>query len=167
MADFSIAHSIQSIGFLTDIRESSLVYPVIMTTHLCSIAAFGGMILMTDMRLLGLAMRSQSVSDVVGQLRIPKRIGFVIMVTAGALLGSSEAEKYAVNPYFWIKMTLLTLVGVHALVFRSRVYNNTAEIDRAPEIPRVAKVAAYLSLLLWIGLVCAGRWIGYYEPPRA
>jgi len=162
----SISEEIQSIGFLTDIRESALVYPVIMTTHLASIAVFGGMILLTDLRLLGLAMRGYSIAEVVDGLRWWKRIGFVIMVTCGVLLGSSEAVKYSGNPYFWIKMTLLALVGVHALVFRPRVYNNPAELDRAPEIPRVAKVAACLSLLLWMGLVVAGRWTGYSETPR-
>ena len=34
MALLSFAHDLQSIGFLTEIRESALVYPVIMTTHL-------------------------------------------------------------------------------------------------------------------------------------
>jgi hypothetical protein len=163
----SISETIQSIGFLTDIRESGLTYPVIMATHLCCIAAFGGMILMTDLRLLGLALKNYSMADVVNALRMWKRIGFVIMVTCGVLLGSSEAVKYSINPFFWAKMTLLALVGVHALIFRPSVYNHPEELDRAPEIPRVAKVAASLSLVLWAGLVVMGRLIGYYEPPRA
>jgi hypothetical protein len=111
-------------------------------------------------------MKEHSVTDVVKQLRTLKRVGFVMVVTCGVLLAWSEAEKYYGNPYFWTKMTLLSLVGVHALVFRRSVYNNTEEIDRAPKMPTKAKVAACLSLLLWTGLVCAGRWIGYYEMPR-
>src|SRR5271165_6667074 len=114
VALLSFAHDLQSIGFLTDIRESAIVYPVIMTVHLCTIAAFGGMILMSDLRLLGWAMQSQPVSDVVGGLRHWKWLGFCIMVTAGLLLGTSEAEKYSGNPYFWIKMCLLALILIHA-----------------------------------------------------
>jgi hypothetical protein len=121
------------------------------------------MILITDLRLLGLALRKYSISDVVGGLRNWKRLGFVWVVTCGALLAWSEASKYAGNPYFWTKMALLALVGVHALIFRGSVYNNLEELDRAPQIPARAKVAACLSMLLWTGLVCAGRWIGYYE----
>jgi hypothetical protein len=60
-------------------------------------------------------------------------------------------------------MSLLTLVGVHALIFRKSVYNNTAALDRAPVIPTEAKVAACISLALWVGLISAGRLIGYYE----
>src|SRR5579863_8445693 len=55
--DMTIYHDIQSIGFLTDIRESALVYPVIMTTHLACIAVFGGLILITDLRMLGVALK--------------------------------------------------------------------------------------------------------------
>jgi len=55
-------------------------------------------------------------------------------------------------------------VAVHALIFRRRVYAKAAEYDRTAQIPRLAKVAAGLSLLLWPSLVCAGRWIAYYEP---
>ena len=159
-------HWLQYRDYATALRESSLIYPVVMTTHLASIALFGGMILMGDLRLLGLAMKDRPVSDVVGSLRPWKSIGFVIMVTMGFLLLSAKAELYYANPFYWFKMTLLALVGVHAWVFRRSVYGNLAAIDRAPQIPRVARIAAAISLVLWIGLICAGRWIAYYEPPR-
>jgi hypothetical protein len=163
----SIAQSIQSIGFLSDIRESALVYPVIMTTHLACIAVFGGMILMTDLRLLGVAMTDRPVSDVVNQFRWWKRAGFCIMVTMGILLASSEAEKYSGNPYFWAKMVCLCLVAIHALIFRPLVYNNTAAIDTAPTLPRVAKMAGAFSLIIWLGVLTMGRLIGYYEGPTS
>lgn len=163
MSVLSVFQSIQSIGFLTDIRESALVYPVIMSTHLSCIAVFGGMILMTDMRLLGLALKKYTVTEVVSALRPWKRVGFVIMVTMGALLAGSEAEKYYHNPYFWAKMCCLALVGVHALIFRPTVYNRTQEIDRAPVIPGRAKAAAVLSLVIWCSVLTFGRLIGYYE----
>ena len=61
-------------------------------------------------------------------------------------------------------MSLLVFVGVHAAIFRPRVYNNTAEIDRAPLLPGRAKLAGGLSLLIWLGVLTMGRLIGYYEP---
>lgn len=163
----SIGETIQSIGFLTDIRESAVVYPVIMTTHLACIAVFGGMILMTDLRLLGVAMTDRSVTDVVNQFRFWKRVGFCIMVTMGALLASSEAVKYTPNPFFWAKMSLLVLVAVHAAIFRPLVYNNTAAIDKAPALPGRAKLAGAVSLVLWLGILTMGRLIGYWEGPGA
>lgn len=164
MSIAEISHQIQSIGFLTYIRESGYTYPMILSTHLAAICIFGGLILMTDLRILGLAMTEVSVTDVVSQLRRWKQIGFVIMVTMGLLLATSEMDKYYANPYFLMKMCLLLLVGVHAIVFHRSVYGNTQAIDRAPQMPGVAKLAAVTSLVLWIGIASCGRWIAYYEP---
>lgn len=166
MSAASISHAIQSIGFLTDIRESGYVYPVIMATHLACIAVFGGLILLTDLRLLGWALTDMPIADVVRGTRNWKRLGFVIMFTMGFLLATSEMDKYYGNPYFQIKMVMLVLVAVHAWYFRPRVYNNPEPLDRAPQIPQVAKTAAILSLVIWIAIPCLGRWIAYYEPPR-
>ena len=166
MSAASIAAAIQNTALFTAMRESALVYPIILSTHLASIALFGGMILMTDLRLLGLVMKTTSVTDVVCQLRIWKRIGFVIMISCGIMLGGAKFASYYDNPYFQLKMTLLALVGVHALAFHKSVYGNTQSIDRAPAIPRVAKVAACLSLALWLGIMSCGRWIAYFERPE-
>lgn len=160
----NIAHSIQSIGFLTDFSESVLAYPIVLSIHLTCIALFGGMILMTNLRLLGLTFRSVTITEMVTNLRPWKRAGGVIMIAAGVLLATSEAEKYAPNPYFWTKMVILGLIGVHALIFRPLVYNRTEELDRSPVIPTKAKVAAILSLVLWISMFTMGRLIAYWEP---
>lgn len=156
---------IQDTAPMTAFRESALVYPIVMTGHLTGMALFGGMIAITDLRLLGWAMRSTSIQDVVEQLRIWKRIGFVLVVGCGAMLLGSKAELYYYNPFYWTKMALLMLVGVHAFVFRG-VYRNPAALDSASKVPGKAKLAACLSLLIWIGLVTAGRSIAYWDVPE-
>jgi uncharacterized membrane protein YfcA len=160
-----ISHWIQETGWATQIRESGLTYPIIMSLHLSSIAFFGGMVLVTNMRLLGLAMTEISIPDLVKQLRPWKWAGFAIIVTCGVLLAASKADTYYPNPYFRVKMALLFLAVLHALVFRKRVYGATA--PPAPAKPRHAKLAACLSLALWLGILSMGRWIAYYEPPKA
>jgi hypothetical protein len=123
------------------------------------------MILLTDLRLLGWAMRTRPVSDVVDQLRIPKRVGFLFMATFGIMLLGCKAEEYYYNPFFRIKVTLLALVAVHALVFRRSVYQRACTFDNTGVIPRPAKLAAGLSMLLWAAVACMGRGIGYLDPP--
>ncbi len=164
MSVAEISHAIQSIGFLTYIRESGYTYPMILSTHLATIAVFGGLILMTDVRILGWAMTDVPIAEVVRSLRRWKQIGFCIMVTMGLLLGTSEMDKYYSNPYFLMKMSLLVLVGVHALIFHGPVYSKPEALDAAPKMPVIAKVAAISSLCLWIGIASCGRWIAYYEP---
>jgi hypothetical protein len=160
----SFCETLQDTALLTHVRETPWVYPIIMSTHLICLAVFGGMILVTDLRLLGVAFRDQTIADVVGTLRPYKRIGFVIMVTCGLLMAGSEAPKYLPNPYFWTKMTLLALVGIHALIFKPTVYDHPEELDKSPVLPSRAKAAAVLSLILWICLPIFGRLIAYYEP---
>jgi uncharacterized membrane protein YfcA len=159
------ANAVAKMEFFTALRESGLPYPIVMSTHLSSIAIFGGAILMTDLRILGFAMKSMSITEVYRQTRIWKRIGFCIMITMGILLAGAKLDKYYDNPYFQIKLLLLCLVGVHALIFRPRVYKRTEEFDKMRTVPGVAKAAAWLSLILWVGILSMGRWIAYYERP--
>lgn len=160
---FSFAQWLAHTDWAMDFAGSSYLYPIILATHLSCIALFGGMILMTNLRLLGWTLKGFSVTEVVGRLRIWKRIGFCVMVGCGFLLAGSEADKYYGNPYFWIKMTLLVLIGVHGLAFHRSVYYNTAKLDESPVMPSQAKLAAVLSLVLWISVASFGRMIGYYE----
>ena len=165
MSLLTFAQWVQFTSVATAIREKYIPYPAILSLHLAFIALSAGMILMTNLRLLGVAMRNRPLADVVNQLRWPKRIGFLAIATCGLLLASSKAEEYYYNVFFWTKMSLLGLIAVHGLYFRRSVYNKAAEIDQAGRIPGRAKLAAALSLILWISVACAGRGIGYIEPP--
>lgn len=156
-------HAIQSLEAMRALRESRLVYPILMAFHLGSIAAFGGMILMTNLRLLGVAMGGYSVTDLVKGLRPWKHAGLTVIVGCGAALAASKADTYYPNGFFWTKMTLLALAGVHALAFRRSVYGNTEALDGASTMPAAAKAAAISSLLLWTGVAAMGRLIGYWE----
>jgi uncharacterized membrane protein len=161
----SFALWIQSTDFFTYLRGSAYAYPVVLSLHMVGIAFFGGMILMTDMRLLGLAMGNRSVTDLIDQLRGPKRYGFLLVAACGLLMLGCKAEEYYYNAFFRAKVALLILIAVHALTFRGSVYNKAAEFDRDGRVPGLAKLAAGLSLLLWISIACMGRGIGYIEPP--
>jgi uncharacterized protein DUF6644 len=150
---------IESTDLSTAIREGALPYPIIGGFHLLGIALFGGMVLVTDLRLLGWAMQRRLVSDIVHQSRPWKRLGFVVVFVTGLLLTWAEPLKLYRSPSFWIKMVLLVLVGVHALVFHSGVYADTLKLDES--VTGRAKLAAALSLLLWAGLIVSGRLIAY------
>jgi len=162
----SLAQWAQSTAFFTALRSSWYVYPVVLSLHLVGIAIFGGMVLVTNMRLMGLALRDRSISDLIDQLRVPKRFGLVLIATCGVLLLGAKAEEYYYNAFFRLKLLLLGLILVHGWIFRGSVYYSASELDRAsPLIPGRSKLAASLSILLWVGVACAGRGIGYIDPP--
>jgi hypothetical protein len=165
MSLLSIAQWVQATDFFTALRISARAYPIVMSLHLVGIAMFGGMILITNLRLLGWIMKNRPIADVIDQLRVLKWIGFALVATCGILMLGSKAEEYYYNSFFWMKISCLSLIAVHGLIFRRSVYRNAAALDRASRIPGHAKLAAALSLLLWISVVIAGRGIGYIEPP--
>ena len=158
-----IFHAIQETPLGIAIRESALVYPIILSLHLSCIAIFGGMILITNLRILGVALASTPISKLYLALRPWKRVGFCIMVTCGILLGGSEADKYYPNPIFWTKLILIAMVLVHYLIFRGAVYSRPEVLDGG--VSRMAKAAAVTSIIIWLGIMSAGRWIAYWEPP--
>jgi hypothetical protein len=165
MSILSICQALQFTDFFTALRGSWYVYPAVMSMHLVGIGVFGGMILAVDLRLLGVGLRKRPVADVVNQLRWLKRIGFVVVATCGFLMFGSKAEEYYYNIFFRTKMVILALIFLHLLIFRKSVYQRVAEFDKAGRIPGRAKLAAALSLTLWLCMVIAGRGIGYIEPP--
>jgi hypothetical protein len=156
---------IQNTSLFAYLRSSAYLYPVILALHLSAISLFGGMIVFTDLSLLGWIPRQVSAAALIDSLRVPKRIGLLVAATFGFLLFCCKAEQYYYNVYFRTKLLLFALIAVHALVFRSRVYNRPNEMIPVGPLNLQARLAALLSLLLWAGILTAGRAIGYVPAP--
>ena len=140
-------------------------YWVILSLHVTFISLFAATILMTDLRLLGLFMTRIPIPNFIDQFRVPKRVGFLCAGTCGLLLFGIKAEEYYLNAFFRVKMLLFGLILAHALVFRSSVYSKSVKLDRMGQTYPQTRIAAALSLVLWVGVVLAGRGIGYIQPP--
>ena len=120
-----------------------------------------GTITLLDLRLLGWAMLQRRVSEVVARLLPWAWFGFGVQVVTGTLLFSSEAVKIYGNPAFRLKMLLLLLAGIQALIFQTVVSRKLPAWDDRPVLPVIAKVMGLTSILLWLGIVTAGRFIGF------
>ena len=89
---------LQNTTLATAIRESALVFPVILSLHLTGMGLFGGMILMTDLRILGIAMTKRPVSEVVNGLRPWKHLGLTLTASCGILLAVVENRALLSEP---------------------------------------------------------------------
>jgi len=143
------------------IRQSLWLFPAIETMHLLGMAALVGTVAVLDLRLLGWLLPGERVSTLERRLRGWTWLGFGIQAVTGALLFSSEATKIYTNPAFRLKLLLLLFAGLHALIFHLTIYRNVAAWDESAVPPLGAKLAGSVSLLLWIGVVAAGRFIGF------
>jgi hypothetical protein len=143
------------------VRQSLWLFPAIETVHLLGMAALVGIIFTFDLRLLGFMLRRERVSDLAKRLLPWAWAGFAVQVITGTMLFMSEVVKVYTNPAFRLKMLLLFFAGVHALIFQLTAHRKMAVWDDSGVLPFGAKLAGLISILLWIGIVAAGRFIGF------
>jgi hypothetical protein len=143
------------------LHESQYVYVLVESVHVLTLCLFVGLSTMMDLRLLGLAMRSVPASKVVSRLLPWMQAGFCIMVVSGALLFYAIPVRSYHNIFFRGKVGLLLLAGANAWIFHSGVWRRVAAWDLDRVAPRAARIAGAASLLLWVGIIFAGRLIAY------
>ncbi len=144
------------------LRESPYPFPILIIIHIISIALFGGMVVMGNLRVLGWAMRAVPVSQMIGQFRAWKWVAFAILLISGLLIAASDPLEYYSNIMFWISLGVLALAGVNAAIFRYGVYRTVAAWDEATVAPPSARRWAGVSLAIWIGLIFIGRAIAFF-----
>jgi|SRR5438552_1580623 hypothetical protein len=138
------------------ISGSVYLFPVVEAVHLLALAVIGGAVLIVDMRLVGLGMRQQPISQVAKDAE-PWLIGsLAVMLITGFMLMTSEAMRCYYNGAFWLKMWSLLFATIFTFTVRRRV----AFADAVK--PMWTKVVGVISVLLWSGVGVGGRGIGFY-----
>jgi hypothetical protein len=139
------------------IANSLWAFAVIESIHLLALAAIGGAVLVVDMRMLGLGLKQQPISEV-ARNAYPWLVGsLIVMIATGIPLFLSEPTKCYYSYPFWVKMTALALAIVYTFTIRRAVTRS----DESRFGPVVYKLTALASLMLWFTVGAAGRWIGF------
>jgi hypothetical protein len=162
MSFFNLCQWLSQTPLSVWLREAPYPFPIILMIHVTSIALFGGMVVMGNLRVLGLTMRSVPVSQVIGQFRAWKWLGFAILLVTGLLVAMSDPMEYYDNIMFWISLVVLLVAGVNAAIFRYGVYGSVAEWDTADVAPVSARRWAGVSIFLWVALIFAGRATAFF-----
>ena len=137
------------------IRTSYWLFPFIEAIHLVGLALLGGTILVVDLRLLGLTLRSQPVDRVLRNAR-PYFVGALItMFATGIPLALSEMIKLYYNFSWWVKISTLGIAILFTFLIRDRLV-----LREATPTP-VLMVIGLISIALWFTVAGAGRWIGF------
>jgi len=141
------------------VRESA--FPYVEGVHVLGLALSVGTVVWFDLRLVGAAMRSRSVSGVFRDLKGWMIGGFCLMFLSGALLFTAHASKAYASGYFRAKMALIVLAGLNTAVYHLTIDRRRAEWSNAPIPPWAARAAGLLSLVLWFSVIAAGRIFAY------
>jgi uncharacterized protein DUF6644 len=133
-------------------------FPYVQLIHFFGLSLWVGTIVMVDLRLLGLAGKNQSVSQLSKNLTPWTWTGLAIVVTGGGLLFSAAAKSYLDNPAFRVKFPLILMgIAYHVLIQRK-----VPKWDQPAGIPAVAKAAGFAEMALWIGVITAAVNIPNY-----
>ena len=143
-----------------EIAQSWWMFPAIEMIHMFGIVALVGATSILDLRLLGLMLRNQPVSKLAHATLRWAWIGFAVMTITGSLMFASEATKCYSNSAFRLKMILMLVAGANALIFHSFAYRGVSRWELG-ETPFAAKLAGVFSIVLWFGIVGAGRCIAF------
>jgi hypothetical protein len=147
--------------FALSISESTWLFPLIEGSHILALPLSVGMIVLFDLRLLGLAFRDAAASLIMKAVVRWSTIGFGVMFTTGVLLFIAQAGKAYGNTFFRAKLVFLLVLGINAVVYQLIFYPRMAQWDLASRTPAGARLCAVLSLIVWFGVIVCGRTMAY------
>lgn len=145
----------------TSIRESLIAYPAIEGIHLLSLAFSVGLILFTDLRLVGLFLKDVPASDLLRQLRPWVLGGFATQLFTGVLLFTASAVNVVSLPVFWLKLVVIFLAGINVLWFEFKWVRRVGDWKDQLVPPSGVRFAGWASLAFWSVVVITGRLIPY------
>ena len=139
------------------VRDSRWIFPAIEAVHIVALALLFGALLVLNLRLLGLGLTYKPVARLARELAPWIFVSLVIILSSGILLFASEAMKAYASVPFQVKMLFLFA----AIIFHYTLYRRVTKSDDRAIGPVWGKVAAILSILLWLGVGIGGRGIGF------
>ena len=156
-----IAERMYDLSISEAIRESLYLFPALNLVHVLAIVVLAGTIAIVDLRLLGVALPESSISALSRQLLPLTWLGALVMVVTGVLLFLPQASRIYTNPALLAKLALLLFAAANAYAWHRSLARHGAAWDQAARPPWRARLAGASSLLLWIGIIVAGRLIAF------
>lgn len=144
-------------GMSLFIQTTTGLIAIIQTIHIAALATVAVSALLLSLRLAGRGFTSEPLARLAQRFVKTIWVMLVLLLVTGLLLIIAEPARTITNPAFYWKMAMLAAVVV-ITVWLSRVARREAER------PSPAAVAAgVIALLLWAGIMIAGRLIAYTE----
>jgi hypothetical protein len=153
LATTSLSHTIQSTGWIV---------PTLQIIHILSVAVVFSSAVLVDLRIFGLFERDEPLREIARRFLPPIWPVLVILLVTGSLQIIGEPRRVLLNPTFYLKMALLLVaILLTAGLQSSLTAVPTWEKDRSRRI--AGRALATVSILVWCGILFAGRWIAYTQ----
>jgi hypothetical protein len=162
---------LQQSPFSQILQNVEWIVPAVQTVHILCIGAVISAALALALRQFGLLAADQPLTRVAAQFLRVIWLALPILLVTGALLIAAEPRRSLASPAFQLKMALLVCVAGLLLLYQSRIgrlaRSSTGAATGAAGAAAIAatfragKAITVGALLLWVGIIFAGRWIAY------
>jgi len=154
LAATSLSHTIQTTGW---------IIPTVQTIHILSVAVVFSSAILVDLRLWRLLNRDVPLPEITRRfLPVIWPVLAVLLIT-GALLIIGEPRRSLLNSTFYIKMGLLAFAILLTAWLQWSVSSSPNFWDKDRGRRMAGQLAASVSILVWCGILFAGRWIAYTQ----
>jgi hypothetical protein len=152
LAATPLSHTIQTTGW---------IIPTLQTIHILGVAVIFSSAILVDLRIWRLLQRDVPLPDVARRFLPAIWPILLILLVTGSLLIIGEPRRSLLNVTFYLKMALLALALTLTVALQWSLSSapDFWEKDRRRRI--AGRLAATVSMLVWCGILFAGRWIAY------
>jgi uncharacterized membrane protein len=154
LAATSLSHTILTAGW---------IIPTLQVIHILSVAVVFSSAVLVNFRIFRLFERNEPLGAVARRFLPWIWPALIILLVTGSLLIIGEPRRSLINPAFYLKMALL----LAAVVLTAGLQGALAAAPAFWERDRIRRLAgrglATASVLVWCGILFAGRWIAYTQ----
>jgi hypothetical protein len=141
------------------VQEVLWIKPVLESAHIFALGIILSSSLLLALRVVQPA--NWPLSTLTRRLVRPVWMALIVVVATGVLMVIGEPRRGLLNILFWIKMALLAAAVLATFGFERIVDRQPQPNEISPSRRSYAKALAAVSILLWLGVIFAGRWLAY------
>jgi hypothetical protein len=145
------------------IQTTGWIIPTLQTIHILGVAVLFSSAIVVDLRIWRLLQRDVPLPDVARRFLPAIWPVLLILLITGTLLIIGEPRRSLLNTTFYLKMALLVL----ALMLTGGLQWSLSSAPQFWNKDRgrwmAGQFAATVSILVWCGIIFAGRWIAYTQ----
>src|SRR5579871_31610 len=139
------------------VTDKTWMWPTCETMHFIGLSLLLGVVLLVDLRVLGVM---KGVSFVSLHRLLPwAAFGFGVNVVTGMLFFVGIPGQYIHNKAFYYKIALVLVAGANALYFT--LLDEPWKLGRGEDAPFTAKIAAASAMVLWVGVMYFGSMLPF------
>ena len=142
---------LEELSWVVALNNSIPVSMALAVAHYVGFFLVVGTAVYVDLRILGVAGRGQGVRQLAEQLFPWWCIGFGFALVSGFIMFAAAADDYWAAGIFRCKVSVVLLAAISSIL----VHGEARRWGQLPAMPMRARIAAFISIVLWIGAILA------------